>query len=151
MHLTTTAFRFDDRIPARFTCDDAEVSPPLAWSDPLAGTRRFALMCADPEALGDVWHHRAIDDILSNVRGLSEHWSSTRSFTPQTVNDFLRTATAARARHWATVRTSRANPEHCRRLLGLGPGVYRADVSAVEQRRAAASCELVGIDSRVRQ
>jgi phosphatidylethanolamine-binding protein (PEBP) family uncharacterized protein len=36
MHLTSSAFESKGRIPARYTCDGADVSPPLAWTDVMA-------------------------------------------------------------------------------------------------------------------
>jgi len=72
MRLTSSAFAPDERIPVRFTCDGADVSPPLAWTDPPAGTRSFALICADPDAPGGVWHHWAIHDIPAETRALAE-------------------------------------------------------------------------------
>ena len=45
------------RIPERFTGDGADVSPPLAWSDPPPGTKSFALVVEDTDASGgSFWH-----------------------------------------------------------------------------------------------
>jgi hypothetical protein len=37
-------------IPARFTCEGDDVSPPLEWSGAPAGTKTFALIVDDPDA-----------------------------------------------------------------------------------------------------
>ena len=45
--LSSPAFRSGGSIPARFTCDGADVSPPLRWTAPPRGTRSFALVAED--------------------------------------------------------------------------------------------------------
>ena len=47
MKLTSTAFMDGQPIPAKYTCDGVNVSPPLQWSGPPRGTVSFALICAD--------------------------------------------------------------------------------------------------------
>src|SRR5205823_2858329 len=37
-------------IPKKHTGDGADRSPPLAWSEPPAGTKSLALICDDPDA-----------------------------------------------------------------------------------------------------
>ncbi|HEX5417509.1 MAG TPA: YbhB/YbcL family Raf kinase inhibitor-like protein [Chloroflexota bacterium] len=58
--LTSSAFAADELIPKRFTCDGADQSPPLAWSDPPAGTRSLALIVEDPDAPGGTFIHWVI-------------------------------------------------------------------------------------------
>ncbi len=48
IQLTTTAFHSGDRIPGSFTCDGANTSPALTWSDPPAATKSFALVSGRP-------------------------------------------------------------------------------------------------------
>ena len=88
MRLTSSAFPPGGRIPVRFTCDGDNVSPPLAWSDSPAGTRSFALVCADPDAPGGVWYHWAIYDIPPDARGLPEGVPTAGNRPPQGTNDF---------------------------------------------------------------
>lgn len=51
------AFREGERIPVEHTCDGADRSPPLMWSDPPSGTRSVALIMDDPDAPGGSWVH----------------------------------------------------------------------------------------------
>ena len=37
-------------MPKRYTCDGADVSPPLSWSDVPGRTRQLALLVEDPDA-----------------------------------------------------------------------------------------------------
>ena len=55
--LSSPAFADGAAIPVAHTCDGADVSPPLAWSDPPAGTESFALIADDPDAPAGTWVH----------------------------------------------------------------------------------------------
>jgi len=37
-------------MPDRYAAGDRDVSPPLTWGEPPAGTASFALICEDPDA-----------------------------------------------------------------------------------------------------
>lgn len=50
MELTSPAFDRDRALPARYTCDGKDVSPPLAWSHVPPSTRSLALLLEEPEA-----------------------------------------------------------------------------------------------------
>jgi Raf kinase inhibitor-like YbhB/YbcL family protein len=74
MTLTSTAFADGERIPELYTCDGADISPPLAWSGAPAGTGSFAILCDDPEAPGGTWTHWAAFDIGAEATGLRESY-----------------------------------------------------------------------------
>src|SRR5438105_5719467 len=48
--LRSSAFSKGEPIPAKYTADGENLSPPLEWSDPPAGTKSFALIVEDPDA-----------------------------------------------------------------------------------------------------
>ena len=48
--LTSKVFAADGAIPARYTCDGEDLSPPLAWSGLPPGTASLALIIQDPDA-----------------------------------------------------------------------------------------------------
>jgi Raf kinase inhibitor-like YbhB/YbcL family protein len=47
LRLTSPAFRSGGAIPKRFSCDGADVSPPLHWTAPPRRTRSLALVLVD--------------------------------------------------------------------------------------------------------
>ena len=48
--ITSTAFAPNGAIPALYTCEGEDLSPPLAWSGVPAGTKSLALIVDDPDA-----------------------------------------------------------------------------------------------------
>ena len=61
--VSSSAFREGDRIPTKYTCEGQDISPPLAWSEPPAGTQSFALIVDDPDAPGGVFTHWVLFNI----------------------------------------------------------------------------------------
>jgi Raf kinase inhibitor-like YbhB/YbcL family protein len=70
--LTSTAFSEGQPIPAKFTCDGADVSPQLSWSGAPAGTVAYALICSDPDAPGGNFIHWVLYDVPASVTSLAE-------------------------------------------------------------------------------
>jgi Raf kinase inhibitor-like YbhB/YbcL family protein len=70
MELRSDAFEDGGEIPARYTCDGEDVSPPLSWSGVPEGTVAFALVADDPDAGGFV--HWVLADIPADATELPE-------------------------------------------------------------------------------
>lgn len=70
MTLRSAAFEDGGAIPARYTCDGDDVSPPLAWEGVPEGTGGFALLVTDPDAGGFV--HWVLTDIPDDLTELPE-------------------------------------------------------------------------------
>ena len=68
----SSAFAAGGAIPAKYTCEGANVSPPLSWTGAPAGTRSFALICDDPDAPAGTWVHWVLYNLPSDVNSLSE-------------------------------------------------------------------------------
>ena len=93
MRLNSAAFADGSAIPRRFTCDDADLSPPLNWSDAPTGTRKalpFSVMI--PTRPAGTWHHWAAYDIPSTLTMLAEGTASDAEQVgfKQAINDFQR-------------------------------------------------------------
>ncbi len=94
MKLTSTAFNEGGMIPEKYTCDGADISPALAWSDVPDGVNTFALVCDDPDAPVGDWVHWVIYNIPGEVRSLPEKLPAEDSLADgacQGINDFRKT------------------------------------------------------------
>ncbi len=72
LSLTSTAFANGQSIPAKYSCIGRAISPPLAWNEPPAATRSFALIADDPDAPGGTWVHWVVFNLPASARGLDE-------------------------------------------------------------------------------
>src|SRR6185436_7327957 len=64
-------------IPKLYTCDDKNASPPLAWTEPPAGTKTFAIMMNDPDApsaekTGNPFVHWILINVPADTRSVVE-------------------------------------------------------------------------------
>ncbi|HQP32093.1 MAG TPA: YbhB/YbcL family Raf kinase inhibitor-like protein [Deltaproteobacteria bacterium] len=91
MDLKSPAFSQGGMIPAKYSCDGADISPPLSWNNVPAGTKSFALICDDPDAPVGTWVHWVYFDIPATVTSLAEHIEATEmpaNGGRQGLNDF---------------------------------------------------------------
>ena len=93
--LTSAAFHVDGVIPARFTCEGDDVSPPLAFDGAPAGTKSLALILDDPDAPDPkapkrVWVHWVVLNLPAEVKGVAENAAAAGlpAGALQGVNDF---------------------------------------------------------------
>jgi len=75
--VTSAAFAPGGEIPAVYTCEGSDISPPIAWSGAPAGTRSFALIVDDPDAPDPsapkmTWVHWVLYNIAPTAKGLPE-------------------------------------------------------------------------------
>jgi Raf kinase inhibitor-like YbhB/YbcL family protein len=70
--LTSSAFREGESIPQKYTADGPDLSPPLQWGEPPAGTRSWALICEDPDAPRGLWVHWVLFNLPADTRRLDE-------------------------------------------------------------------------------
>lgn len=84
-------FTDNGNIAVKYTCDGADVSPPLAWSDPPEGTKSFALILDDPDAPSKTWVHWLLYNIPGDARALKENLPNHKQLADgsfQGINDF---------------------------------------------------------------
>jgi Raf kinase inhibitor-like YbhB/YbcL family protein len=70
--LESEAFEAEGTIPQPYTCDGSDLSLPLSWSEPPAGTQSLALIFDDVDAPAGTWVHWVIFDIPAETRSLPE-------------------------------------------------------------------------------
>ena len=91
--LTSPSFIDGGTIPAQYTCQGADISPPLQWTNQPAGTRSFALVVDDPDAPNGTWVHWVAYDIPDAVHEFPEDIPKQDKLPKggvQGVNDFKR-------------------------------------------------------------
>jgi Raf kinase inhibitor-like YbhB/YbcL family protein len=81
--ITSPAFEQNGEIPARYTCEGENISPPLNWSGAPAGTESLVLIVEDPDAPDPaaprmIWVHWILYNIPAATTGLAEAIRSDR-------------------------------------------------------------------------
>lgn len=92
--LTSPVFPEGGMIPKQYTCDGANISPPLAWSGVPESTKTLALVCDDPDAPGKTWVHWVLYDLPASSKELPEKVLPQQKLTSggtQGTNDFRKT------------------------------------------------------------
>jgi Raf kinase inhibitor-like YbhB/YbcL family protein len=72
MMLESPAFPVNGSIPTKYTCDGGNLSPPLRWDAPPAGTASFALVVEDLDAPGGRFLHWLVYNLPAELRQLPE-------------------------------------------------------------------------------
>ena len=70
--ITSPAFADGERIPAKYTADGEDISPPLDLGDVPEGAVELALICDDPDASGGTWTHWVLYELSPDVEALPE-------------------------------------------------------------------------------
>lgn len=72
IQLSSSAFQEGGKIPAQYTCDGANVSPPLEWTGVPQGAKSLALIVEDPDAPSGVWVHWVLFNLEPGLTELPE-------------------------------------------------------------------------------
>ena len=72
MQLVSPEFEHNGNIPPRYTCDGAEISPPLRIEGVLDEAKSLALIMDDPDAPAGVWDHWVVFNIPPDTREVVE-------------------------------------------------------------------------------
>jgi Raf kinase inhibitor-like YbhB/YbcL family protein len=96
LRLVSAAFPHGGAIPAQYTCEDADRSPPLEWSGIPNGTKSLALIVDDPDAPDPAaprmtWVHWILYNIPPATSGLPEAVAALPVGTREGINDWKRT------------------------------------------------------------
>jgi Raf kinase inhibitor-like YbhB/YbcL family protein len=70
--VTSSTFKEGGMIPAKYTCDGQNISPPLQWEGAPRGTKSFALISDDPDAPIGIWIHWVMWNIPAEANQLPE-------------------------------------------------------------------------------
>jgi Raf kinase inhibitor-like YbhB/YbcL family protein len=72
LQVESSAFAAGQEIPARYTCDGDDISPPLSWSPPPSGTGSLALIVDDPVTPTRTYVHWVLFNMPAGARSLPE-------------------------------------------------------------------------------
>jgi len=97
LSIQSKSFRQNEMIPARYTCDGRDISPPLAWSGIPDEAKSLALIVDDPDAPDPAapkmtWVHWVLYNIPVWAQGLEENIAaaSLPAGTREGINDWGR-------------------------------------------------------------
>jgi len=76
--LASPAIPPSGEIPSQYTCDGADISPPMAWSGIPDGTKSLVLVVEDPDAPSGTFRHWAAFDIPADSHGLEAGYTKDR-------------------------------------------------------------------------
>jgi Raf kinase inhibitor-like YbhB/YbcL family protein len=97
LRLNSPAFLDGTPIPAKYTCEGEDISPPLAWSGIPDGTKSLVLIVDDPDAPDPkapkiVWVHWVVYNLPPGADGLAEGLKVLPQDAKVGLNDWKRTA-----------------------------------------------------------
>ncbi len=150
LRLESAAFPAGKPIPAAYTADGRDVSPPLSWSGVPPDAKSLALVCEDPDAPRGTWVHWVLYDLDPAATGLPEGIAASErpaSGGVQGKNDFGRIGYGGPAPPSGTHRYFfRLYALDAR--TGLAPGATRRDLTRAMEGHVLAEGELMGTYSR---
>ena len=146
LQLISRAFKEGGMIPAHYTADGEDVSPPLDWSYIPDGTKSFAILCDDPDAPGGSFCHWVIYNIPPNTVHFPEAFPTFNSLpngTKQGTNDFgsigYRGPAPPSGVHRYTFKLYALSA-----VLDLEPGAKKAQLEKMVLRRIVGESQLTG-------
>src|SRR3990167_8451418 len=72
MKITSSAFKNNESIPSVYTCDGANINPPLEFFDVPEKTQSLVLIMDDPDAPMGTWVHWLLFNIKPDTTQIAE-------------------------------------------------------------------------------
>jgi Raf kinase inhibitor-like YbhB/YbcL family protein len=146
LQVTSTDFADGEMIPRQYTCDAANISPPLRWSGWPQKTQSFALLCEDPDTKKGTFTHWVMFNILVSTPEISEQIAPDRTLLTgalQGTNDYGKTGYSGPCPPSGTHRYL-FKIYALDRMLDLEPGATRAQLLSAMQGHILAAGQLMG-------
>ena len=86
LQISSPAFKHHGHIPPKYTCDGADVNPPLTIENVPSGAKSLALIVDDPDAPRSTWVHWVMWNITSDIHAIEEN--TVPAGAAEGVNDF---------------------------------------------------------------
>ncbi len=145
LKLSSPAFKHNQMIPAKYTCDGADVNPPLVIEAAPPETKSFALVVDDPDAPAGTWVHWVLWNIDPKTTELRE--GAVPSSAQQGTNDFRKNGYGGPCPPSGTHRYF-FKLYALDTALKLGPGATKAALERAMKGHITAQAELIGLYKR---
>ncbi len=145
--ISSADFQNGGSIAKKFTCDGADVSPELSWSNAPAGTKSFALIADDPDAPVGTWTHWVIFDLPPTAQSLPENVNKVDELPGggrQGRNDFRKIGYGGPCPPPGKPHRYFFKLYAVDRVLDLKPGASKQEVEQALQGHILAQAELMG-------
>jgi Raf kinase inhibitor-like YbhB/YbcL family protein len=151
MQLSSTAFTEGAAIPAKYTGDARDVSPPLKWTGVPEGTKSLALIVDDPDAPVGTWVHWVLYNLPAKTTELAEDVPKNQYVAggaKQGLNDFRRLGYGGPSpppgkphRYFFKLYALDA-------VLDFKPGLTKKDIERAMEKHILAQAQLMGTYQR---
>lgn len=151
MQLTSVAFTEGQPIPAKYSCDGKNVSPPLQWTGAPPGTKSFALIADDPDAPVGTWVHWVLFDLSPATKELTEDLPKGQYLpggAKQGLNDFKHLGYGGPCPPAGKPHRYFFKLYALDSMLGLKPGANKRDVEQAMANHVLAEGQLLGTYKR---
>jgi Raf kinase inhibitor-like YbhB/YbcL family protein len=143
--MASTAFSHNGMIPAKYTCDGADLNPPLSINCVPENAKSLALIVDDPDAPHGTWVHWVAWNIDVKTKEIAE--GSTPKGAQHGMNDFRKLdyggpcPPSGTHRYFFKLYALDA-------LLNLGKGATKANLEKAMQGHVLAHTEVIGLYRR---
>jgi Raf kinase inhibitor-like YbhB/YbcL family protein len=151
LKLESSAFQQGETIPAKYTCDGPDVSPPLQWMDVPKEAQSLALLCDDPDSARNPWSHWVLYDLPAGTRELPAGYPPGPEPEPggkQGRNDFGHAAYGGPCPGGGATHHYYFRLYALDEILDLPPGATRSQLLGRMQGHILAESELMGVYTR---
>ncbi len=145
--ISSSDFQNGAAIPKKFTCDGADVSPELSWSNAPPNTKTFALIADDPDAPAGTWTHWVLFDLPASTQSLPENVNKVDELPTggrQGRNDFRKIGYGGPCPPPGKAHRYFFTLYALDRTLGLKPGATKQELEQTMQGHVLAQAELMG-------
>jgi Raf kinase inhibitor-like YbhB/YbcL family protein len=145
LNIASPVFKHNDHIPLKYTCDGADINPPLLIENVPIGARSLALIVDDPDAPRGTWVHWVVWNIAHDTGEIKEH--SVPAGASEGVNDFRKRSYGGPCppsgihRYFFKLYALDA-------MLNLNPGTDKASLEKAMHGHILGQAELIGLYGR---
>jgi len=145
LKLSSPAFKHNDSIPSKYTCDGADINPPLVIESVPSSAKSLVLVVDDPDAPAGNWVHWVVWNIDPTTKEIRENTFPSGAL--QGINDFRKHDYGGPCPPSGTHRYF-FKLYALDMMLGLGPKTSKAELERAMKGHIVAQGELIGLYRR---